>query len=205
MKITSIKPQKRKNDRVSIFIDDEFSFGISQETSYKLGLAVGMEISDEFINDVLMEEEKKKILDTALNFLSYRARSEKELYTRLNKNDYPHNLILETISYCKEYGYLNDKEFAASFIRDKTNLNKYGPKKIRYELYKKGVSQNIIDEVLISDKDTEYDMALELALKRIKRYKGEDRNAIYRKLGGFLQRKGYSPDIVYKILGEIVE
>lgn len=205
MKITSIKTQKRKRDRVSIFIDDTFSFGISEETSFKLGLCVGMEITDEFINEILMEEEGHKVLDSALNFLSYRARSEKELYKRLKQKEYPNNLILQTIDYCKERGYLDDKEFALSFIRDKTNINKYGPKKIRYELYKKGVSQDIIDEVLVPDKNEEYDRALELGLKKINKYKNDNRDAIYRKLGGFLQRKGYSHDIVYKVLREIVE
>lgn len=205
MKITSIKTQKRKRDRVSIFIDDTFSFGISEETNFKLGLCVGMEITDEFINEILMEEEGHKVLDSALNFLSYRARSEKELYKRLKQKEYPNNLILQTIDYCKERGYLDDKEFALSFIRDKTNINKYGPKKIRYELYKKGVSQDIIDEVLVPDKNEEYDRALELGLKKISKYKNDNRDAIYRKLGGFLQRKGYSHDIVYKVLREIVE
>lgn len=205
MKITSIKAQKRKQDRVSIYIDDQFSFGLSQDISYKFHLTVGMEITDEFINEILMKEEERKVLDSALNFLSYRARSEKELYTRLTQKEYPNDFIIKAISYCKEYGYINDKEFALSFIRDKTNLNKYGPKKLRYELYKKGVSQNIIDEVLVPDKDSEYEMALDLGLKKIGRYKNDDKDAIYRKLGGFLQRKGYSHDIVYKVLREIVE
>ena len=205
MKITSIKPQKRKQDRVNIYIDDKFSFGLSQDIIYKFGLYVDMEISDEFINEILLKEEERKVLDSALNFLSYRARSEKEVYTRLTQKEYPHNFILSAIAYCKEHGYINDKEFALSFIRDKTNINKYGPKKLKYELYKKGVSQSIIDEVLISDKDTEYEMALELGLKRLDRYKNDSKDAIYRKLGGFLQRKGYSYDIVYKVLREIVE
>lgn len=205
MKITSIKTQQRKKDRVSIYIDDNFSFGLSQDISYKFGLSVGMEVSNEFINEILLKEEERKVLDSALNFLSYRARSEKELYTRLTQKEYPHNFILNAITYCKEYGYLNDKEFALSFIRDKTNLNKYGPKKLRYELYKKGISQNIIDQVLVPDKDTEYDMALELGLKKLDRYKNDNKDAIYRKLGGFLQRKGYSHDIVYRVLREIVE
>lgn len=205
MKITSIKNQKRKQDRVSIFIDDEFSFGLSQDISYKFGLYVGMEISDEYINEILLKEEERKVLDSALNYLSYRARSEKEVYTRLMQKEYPHNFILNAIAYCKEYGYINDKEFALSFIRDKTNINKYGPKKLRYELYKKGVSQNIIDEVIVPDRDTEYDMALELGLKKIDKYKNDSKDAIYRKLGGFLQRKGYSYDIVYKVLREIVD
>ena len=94
-------------------------------------------------------------------------------------------------------------EFAKSFMKDKINLNKHGPPRIKYELYRKGVSQEIIEKVLEEDKN-EYTRALELAKKKMSSYKNDDRNAIYRKLGGFLQRRGYSYDCISKILKELV-
>ncbi|NLW21899.1 MAG: hypothetical protein GXY88_01370 [Tissierellia bacterium] len=51
----------------------------------------------------------------------------------------------------------------------------------------------------------EYERALELARKKISSYKKDNRDAIYRKLGGFLQRKGYSYDCIMKVLKEIVK
>ena len=94
--------------------------------------------------------------------------------------------------------------YTESFIKEKTNLNKYGPVKIRYDLIRKGISKDIIDEVFDIDFNEEYSRAYELAQKKIKSYKNNDRNAIYRKLGGFLQRKGYSYDVVVKVLREIL-
>ena len=69
----------------------------------------------------------------------------------------------------------------------------------------KGVSRDIADEILEEYCDGEYEIALELAKKKIHSYKNDDRNSIYRKLGGFLQRKGYSYDVVSKVLKELVK
>ena len=70
--------------------------------------------------------------------------------------------------------------------------------------YIKGVSGEIIDAILNED-DTEYTRALELAKKKLSSYKNDNRDAKYRKLGGFLQRRGYSSDCVYKILNELIK
>ena len=111
----------------------------------------------------------------------------------------------EVAQYCEERNYINDRLYAESFIQDKTNLNKYGSNKIRYDLISKGVSKDIIDEALDLNPDEEYERAFELAHKRIKSYKNDDKKAIYRKLGGYLQRRGYTYDIVSKVLRQILE
>ncbi len=204
MKITSIEPQKNKN-RVNVYVDNVFSIGIDEELRFKYKLEVGMEVDDTFIEDILMAEEKSKALNYTLNLLSYRQRSEKEIYNSLKRKGFEESYIENAMDYCRENGYLNDKTFAESFIRDKINLNKLGPQRIKYELMLKGISKDIIDESLIVDSDDQYDAAMELALKKLNSYKNDDKNSIYRKLTGFLGRKGYSYDIISKVLKEILK
>lgn len=204
MKITSIESQKDKT-RVNIYIDDKFAFGISEEIRFRNNLSVGQDITDEFIQDILLYEEQFKATNYALNLLSYRQRSEKEIYDSLKRKGYEDQFIYTAIEYCKENKYIDDLTFARSFINDKVNLNKLGPNRIKYELVNKGISQDIIDKTLrISSKD-EYDTAIILARKKFNTYKGQEQNAIYRKLGGYLQRKGYSFDIISKILSELLK
>lgn len=204
MKITDITPQKQ-NERENIFIDDKFAFGVSSELRYKYDLHIGKEITDDFINDVLKAEEQNKVLNHAFNILSYSQNSKKGLYTKLMRKGYEEEFVLKAIEYCEERNYINDKLYAENFIKDKTNINKYGPNKVRYDLISKGVSKDIIDEVLVIDSDDEYERAIELANKRIKSYKNDDKAAIYRKLGGFLQRRGYTYDVVSKVLREVLK
>ena len=204
MKITSIEPQ-RNQKRVNIYVDDLFTIGIDLELKYKHKLEVGMEVDDDFITEVLKAEEQNKVINHALNLLSFRQRSEKEIYTSLKRKGYEEVYIENAIDYCRTQKYLDDKSFAKAFIKDKININKLGEQRIKYELQKKGVSQEIIDDVLVLDKDDQLEAALKLAEKKLPSYKKDDKNAVYRKLSGFLQRKGYSFEIVSKVMREILK
>lgn len=204
MKITSIEPQKNKN-RVNVYVDNLFSIGIEDELRYKYKLEVDMEVDDNFIKDVLKAEEQNKVTSHALNLLSYRQRSEKEIYLALKRKGFEENYIRYSINYCMENNYLNDKDFAISFINDKLNLNKLGPERIRYELILKGISKDIIDDLLIIDFDEQYKTAMELAQKKLPSYRKDDSNAIYRKLSSFLQRKGYSYDVISKVMRQVLK
>lgn len=205
MKITDIETQKKNKDRVNIYIDNKFAFGLTDEIRYKYGLEINKEVDSDFVNNVLKAEEQSKVTNQALRLLSYRQRSKKEIYDNLKRKGYEDKYIEKAIEYCKDQNYLNDRLFAESYIKDKKHLNKLGSIRIKYELIKKGISDEIIEESLEIDSDDEYNQALELAEKKMKSYKGQDNNSIYRKLGGFLQRRGYSYDIVSKILNEILK
>lgn len=205
MKITKIETQKRNLDRVNIYIDDQFAFGLTDILRYKYDLFSGKEVTQEFIDDVLKAEEQNKVINHALKLLSYRSRSEKEIYDKLKEKGYDEDKIENAIKYCIEKNYINDKDFAEAFIRDKININKLGSQRIKYELISKGVSSNIIDEVLEPNHEEELNMAMELALKKIHSYRNDDYNAIYRKLGGYLQRRGYSFDIIRKVLNNVLD
>jgi regulatory protein len=163
-----------------------------------------MNIDREYIDKVLMAEEQSKANNYALKFLAYRQRSKKEIIDKLAEKGFEDKFIENTLVYLKNYDLVDDLEFARSFAKDKINLNKQGPQKIKYELYKKGISKEIIEKVLDED-DNEYNRALELAKKKLPSYKNDDRNAIYRKLGGFLQRRGYSYECVSKVLKELIK
>lgn len=204
MKITDIEPQRRK-DRVNIYIDNQFAFGLSLDLKYNYDLKIDQVIDEEFIENVLKEEEARKAINSALNFLSYRQRSEKEIRVKLKEKEYEQNYIERAISFCKEQNYIDDEAFAISFIKDKQNLNNLGQYRIKRELLLKGIDEDIIERVLVEDDDEEYERALEIARKKYSSYKDDDRNKIYRKLSGFLQRKGYSFDVVRNILKELLD
>lgn len=203
MRITRIEPQNN-SERVNVYIDGEFAFGLMREIQYKYGLSENMEVDREFIDEVLLEEEWLKAKDKALKFLSYRQRSQKEIEDKLKKEGFSDEIIEKTVDFLKSYNLIDDIAFAKNFMMDKSNINKYGPERIRYELYMRGISKDIIDEVL-EDYGDEYSIALDLAKKKVKSYKGNDRNAIYRKLGTFLQSKGFSYECISKVLRELVK
>lgn len=53
--------------------------------------------------------------------------------------------------------------------------------------------------------EDEYARAKELAKRKIKSYQKDRKDAQYRKLSGYLLRKGYSYDIVSKVVKELID
>ena len=204
MKISKIEVQKRNKERINIYIDEVFAFGLSLDVYLKYKLKKGQDIDDDFIENILMEEENNKAINSSLKYLSYRQRSIKEVRDQLKRKGYDDSIIENSIGILLEKNYLNDYEFAKSFIRDKSHLNKYGINKIKYDLMNKGVSMDVIEKTLDFDSDEEYYRALELANKKITSYKNLDKSNIYGKLGSFLQRKGYQYTTVSRVLRKVL-
>lgn len=206
MKITKIEPQKRNSKRVSVYIDGDFAFGVDMEVAYTCDLKEGKEIDSKFVESVIKKEEQFRASNYALNLLSFRARSEKEICDRMLKKGYEPSVIENTVRYLKEQRYVNDREFAEAFIKDKAELSHYGRNRIKTELFKKGISKELVDE-LIEDNiqsDTEYETAKELAESKMKSYQKDRKDAQYRKLSGYLLRKGYSYDVVSRVVREVI-
>lgn len=207
-KITKIEQQKKNSNRYSIYIGDEFSFGIHENILVKFRLAKGMDLEESFIEEVLKEEEQNKANSYALKLLSSKARSENEIIDKMRNKGYEKDNIDKAINYLKQYGYIDDKEYALNYTRDRMRLKKLGHQRIKSELYQKGVKKEILEEALdeLIDKDDEYERALELAQKKVSStYKNDDKNTQYRKLGAFLQRKGYSFDTIKKVLNKVLK
>jgi len=203
MIITKIEAQKNP-DRVNIYLDGKLAFSILKEIQLKYSLYENMEIDKEFIEDILLEEEKQKAKNKALRFLSYRMRSTKEVVDKLKKEGFQDFIIDEIIDYLKEYNLIDDLQYAKTFMKSKVNQNKYGPERIRFELFKKSIPKEIIDEVLTEYPD-EYFTAYELANKKIESYKTNDKKSLYGKLGNYLQQKGFSYDCIIRVLDDILE
>ena len=203
MKITNIELQKNRK-RYNIYIDDEVAFGISDELRYKFGLHIDDNIEQDFIEDILKSEEQMKAINYALKLLSYNRKTEKGMYDSLKRKGYDESIIEIAIDSLKDKKYIDDIDYAKAFINDKRNINNYGSNRIKYDLLKKGISKEIIGSTLNIDSDEEYNSAYELAVKKLKTYKGQEKHVVYRKLGGFLQRKGYSYEIISKILEDIL-
>ena len=207
-KITSIEIQKKNIKRYSIFIDESFAFGINEDVLVEFRLKVGDILDPEFIKTVLIAAEQNKANNCALKFLGFKSRSIKEIVLKLSQKGYEEDIINNTIQYLKKYNYVDDAHYAQSFCKDKINMKKLGQKRLKTELQAKGIDQSVISEVLedLLDEEKEYENALLLAKKKLSSsYKNDEFNAQYRKLSGFLSRKGYSFNLIAKVLEKLLK
>lgn len=200
--ITQIEIQKRNRKRRSIYLDGEFAFGLDEELVYKFDLRQGESIDMATIGQVLVAEEFKSAKDTALRFLGYRARSEKELRDKLTQSGYAEDTIEKVVSELKRMKYIDDNEFAAMFVRDRLRMHPVGSYLLEQELKQKGLSDEIVENALEEAyrKKSQFELAKELAEKKGRSYKNLDDHKKKKRVVDFLLRRGFDWEIVKHVM-----
>ena len=89
--ITKLEIQKRNQERVNVFIDDEFAFGLSLIDAAKL--RKGQQLSEIEIEALQNEDDIQKAVDRAIGYLSRRPRSVQEIQQYLRKKKIPEDII----------------------------------------------------------------------------------------------------------------
>lgn len=148
------------------------------------------------------QEALKTAKSQALKHLSYRDRSKKEVAQYLEKKGHASSVIQTTLEALAELNYINDQRFAIEWGRWRVEVKKFGKKRLRHELSAKGVSSHIIETTLntLYDSHPEQDLALACASKKLASLKGLEPEKKTRRLAQFLQRRGFSADIIYETL-----
>ncbi len=210
--ITSIEPQKKKPDRFNVFVDGKFAFGLDAETLVKSGLRIGQEISEKEIKKLVFENETNKLVEKALRFLSFRPRSEREVRDHIRKkfriSDFGFRISVDqvidnVIDRLKHLGYLNDLEFARWWIEQRQTHRPRGARLIRSELFQKGIAQEIIEQVLSEDEESEVEQALKTAQKKLRSYQKLDPREFKQKMGQYLARSGFDWEVIKETLDHL--
>ena len=93
--------------------------------------------------------------DKALRLLEFRAHSERELTDKLKRAGAKGNDIEEVLEFCRNYGFVDDRSFAVKKARDLKNLKRYGIRRIKSELYSKGIAAEYIEDSVAELDDNE--------------------------------------------------
>ncbi len=149
-----------------------------------------------------MEDETlvKKARSKVLRYLTYRARSIKEVADYLEQKGFNGNVANLVIEEMKKYGYLDDHKFASDFVNAR-KMSGFGCKRVRFELQMKGVDKEIIEEQISEIFDSGEDLfRISELLARREPHNGQiDRRWLNRQ-AGFLKRRGFQDDLILKSL-----
>lgn len=185
--------QGTEGSKVRVYIDDDFAFLLTEKELERYGLKEGMALSPAEYECILEETIYQRVLDKALNILKFADRSEQELRRKLTQAEFPTVLIDRAISYVKQYGYLDDRRFASSFIRGR--MNKKSRLMIRNELLQKGISEEVLEEAFDETYAEEEEDAELAAIKKAIAKKTKEPEALTyeekQKLIASLFRKGF--------------
>lgn len=205
-KITKIEYQKKSKDRVSIYLDDNYAFGIDLNIMIKYSLKKNMELEDDFISEILKAEDEISAYNYAISVLSRNSKSEKQLRQKMQDKGYDPQFIENAITKLKQQKYIDDERYSEMFINDKINISKDGKLKIKEALQSKGIDRLIIDEKLQEiTADDEIKRAYLLGNKKLKSIKEEDTRKKRVKLANYLITKGFEYGTVKKAVSKLLD
>ncbi len=144
MKITS---KHGNGNKIHIYIDDKYILTLYDDFWYTSGIGEGEEISEEKLAALKKEAGFRSAYEKAVSYLSRRQYGEKELYKKL-KLKFPEEASQRAVEKVKNYGYINDEEYADELVKYLYENKKFGIKRIKTELKLKGISEEIAENAL---------------------------------------------------------
>lgn len=198
MEITKIQALTKQKYR--IFLDGESAFTVykGELSRYHLeeGAVLPPEVYEELVNGVL----KKRAILRAMHILERTDKTEAQLRKKLEESEYPKEAVESAIAYVTSYGYLDDRRYAKHYIEWKKQGK--GKARLKMELAQKGISREIIEEVLEStDFGETREMIRQIILKKRKTnipMNEKEKQRLY----GFLMRKGFSSSDILAVMRE---
>lgn len=190
--------------KVKVFLDYEFAFVLYKGELRTYGICKESEIAEETYRMILEEVLQKRAKLRCMYLLKSRDYTKYSLEDKLRKEYYPEEVITNAVSYVCSYGYVDDRRYARSYINyaGKTKSRK----QIEFDLAKKGVSKADVEAAYVELGETDDLVSEESLIQALlvkKHYKNESASTEERrKIIGFLYRKGFSLDKIYKVVGE---
>lgn len=187
--ITALTTQKRNPNRVNVFLDGEFSFGLFIINAGHL--KVGQTISQEMIDCLKKDDQIEDGFQKALKYISYKPRTKSEVVKKLKENDFDEEIISIVLDMLVEKGYVNDLQFAKNWVENRSIYKPRSKKLITWELKNKQIGEEIIREVT-GEMLPEEKLAMLAAEKYARRLSGYEKEVFFRRLTGYLIRRGFS-------------
>lgn len=200
-KITALKQQQKDKERVSVFLDDEFAFGVTMNVA--MGLKKGQLLTEDDIAELKYGDSFAKAFNAAVRYLGYRARSQHEIEKYLADKEYAEEVIEATVVRLYDYNYLDDEAFARAWLNDREILKPKGARALRYELKQRGVTEEII--TLVLEELNEEESAWKAVQSKLPNWLTLDEQTMRKKINGFLGRRGFNYDAIRYVVDEAMK
>ncbi|MCX6133578.1 MAG: RecX family transcriptional regulator [Ignavibacteriales bacterium] len=210
MLITRIQKVRRARSRYEISLDEKPAFHVSESLLVKAGLFTGKSIDQGEIDKLLLADACERANQIAVNFISYRPRSSKEVTDKLVRKGFTEDIVHAVVEHLREIFLINDLEFARMFVRDKLRGKPVGRALLRRKLMEKGISFQATERVIkeyVTD-ENEQEAARTLATRKLKmsgaRFSDLEPAVRQKRLADYLLNRGFSTEVAYKTARSIL-
>ncbi|RMF53792.1 MAG: recombinase RecX [Bacteroidetes bacterium] len=204
--VTRLVAQKKDANRVSVYLDGTFAFGVHADVVVAFGLAKGQHLTEAACARMLAADAVYRARTAALAYLAHRPRTEAEVRRKLAEKGFDAAVVEDVVARLHDLGYLDDAAYARSYVQARFSSRGYGPQRLRAELRRRGVdpahAQAALDDLL--DDDAVLEEARRHARRRWEQLAGEaDHRRKRKKLSDYLVRRGFSYDTVRRVVEEL--
>lgn len=146
----------------------------------------------------------KTALQYAVWLLSSRPYSERKLAEKLRLREYFSDDIKTAVERLKKERLLDDEKFAADFVRSRQNSRPRAASALIRDLLTRGIPMDIARKTVEAATSPEDEVALarQLVQRKGAHYDSLEPQVRWRRLGGLLARRGFSPDVIRKVLSK---
>ena len=131
----------------------------------RFSLKKGQELCGDALSEVMAADNVRKAKRRALYLLGEREYASRELYKKLRQS-YGEEAAQKAVDYVTELGYLNDEEYAPKLADYLIRTKRFGKRKARYEMLRRGLSPQLVDNTLEDIGDDEIDEEITALLER---------------------------------------
>ena len=227
MRIEKLEPSQHRQGRWLVWLDDASIVRVREGDVVSLGLYAGKELSGAEGEALMAAGERSKLMERAVGLLAQRPMSRRELLDRLcapprqKREKYPYDKLDDgpdpellqaqrealreraegVADRLEDLGLLNDGEYARTVVRHYAAKG-YGPRKLRDELYRRGVPREFWEEAM---EEREPDEGQIDKLVRQKLRDAEPTRENLKKVSDYLARRGYGWEEISSALDRVRE
>ena len=192
-----IKYERLKNGKYKVYLDNENTITLYEDVILNNNLLISKHISD--LDKLVSENNEYEAYNKAVKYIGVKMRSKKEIKAYLSKY-YEDDIINEILDKLVQNGLINDSKYVYAYYLDKINLSNDGPNKIKDNLLKLGINEEVINNNITVDNKLIYDKLNHLIDKKIKTSKGYSGNILKQRLISYFINQGYDIDMINEII-----
>lgn len=189
--ITALKVQSTNKERVSVYLDGEFAFGVTLDVAARL--RKGQHLHDAEIAALRTQDDVDKAYQAALRYLAVRPRSRVEVERHLARKGHAPEAIAAALERLEQRAYVDDEAFATYWVENRSYFRPRSAAALRHELRQKGVDAASIEAATAAVDEAA--AAWSVVEGKLKRWETLTQDELAQKIGGLLVRRGFSFEV----------
>ena len=207
MRLTDLIESARHAGRYVVHADGAPFATVSADIIERLGLRVGMALTEPQADGVRQESAVLAAYDRAVGMLAVQARSSRDLRRVLVRKGEDAHAVDGAIERLVALGLLDDAAYARQLARSKMVGQGASRRRVQQEMFKRGIGREQAAEAIeatVADEALDEEAIVErVARRKVQSLAGLDPVSRNRRLWSFLARRGYAVDDIRRVVARV--